>query len=294
MSTTTTSISKRPYGKNGVELSVLGFGAIIIMDEEQTLGHRIVGEAVERGINYFDVAPSYGDGAAQAALGPALEPYRKDVFLACKTGRRDRAGAEAELKESLEVMRTDYFDLYQLHAITSVEQDVDAVFEKNGLMDMLIEAKASGKVRHLGFSAHSEEAALAALDRYDFDSVLIAVNFATWHKNEYPWSVMDAAKEKGASILALKSMAKQHWTDGHPLRETYTKPWYEPLADPEMMELALRWTLSQPVTAAIPPGEIPLWQEALEIAARFEPITEDEEEKLRTYAQTLNPIFPNQ
>ena len=286
------SVPKRPYGKVGTSISVIGFGAIIIMDEEQNVAHRLVAEAVERGINYFDVAPSYGNGAAQAALGPALAPFRKDVFLACKTTCRDRAGAEAELNESLKIMQTDYFDLYQLHAITSVESDVDKVFEKNGVMDLLREARAVGKIRHLGFSAHSQEAALAALDRYEFDSILIAINFAAWFKHDYPKKVVAAARQKGTSVLALKSLAKQHWPEKHPLRTTYPKPWYEPLTDPELMETALRWTLSQPVVSAIPPGDVSLWQRSLEMVSRLLPATAAEEKRLRHYAQTLNPIFP--
>ena len=93
---------------------------------EQDHANRIVAEAVEKGVNYFDVAPSYGD--AEIKLGPALEPYRKDVFLACKTTQRTKEGAAAELKESLKRLRTDHLDLYQLHALSDVQKDVDAAF----------------------------------------------------------------------------------------------------------------------------------------------------------------------
>ena len=88
----------REYGNTGIELSVIGFGGIVLTDTEPEHAVRIVAEAVGRGVNYFDVAPSYGD--AQDRLGPALKPYRNDVFLACKTGQRDREGAEAELQDS--------------------------------------------------------------------------------------------------------------------------------------------------------------------------------------------------
>jgi len=144
--------------------------------------------SVERGVNYFDVAPSYGN--AQEKLGPALEPYRKNCFLACKTAKRQRAAAEAEFKRSFELLRTDWFDLYQLHSISDVAKDVDAVFVSGGVMDMLIDAKKSGRVRHLGFSAHSIEAAVAALDRYEFDSVLFPVNFATYYEGNFGPQIM--------------------------------------------------------------------------------------------------------
>lgn len=283
------TIPKRPYGNTGVELSIIGFGGVVVMGQEQADANRVVAEAVERGINYFDVAPSYGD--AEERLGPALEPYRKDVFLACKTGRRDRAGAEEEFQQSLRRLRTDHFDLYQLHALVDVENDVDAAFASGGVMEMVMEAKRSGQIRFAGFSAHSVEAALTAMDRYDFDSVLFPVNFATFFKEDFGPTVLAKAEEKGMARLALKAMARQKWEEGDPRRQTYQRCWYEPLTDPREAELALRWTLSQPVTAAVAPGEEELWRMAAEFAARFAPITESEEAELAQMAQSLNPVF---
>ena len=120
------SVPKRSYKDGGPTLSIVGFGGIIVMNAEQDAANRIVSWAVEQGINYFDVAPSYGD--SELKLGPALEPYRKDVFLACKTTERTRDKAEEEFKGSLKRLRTDYLDLYQLHALTDVKQDVDKTF----------------------------------------------------------------------------------------------------------------------------------------------------------------------
>src|SRR6201988_968512 len=112
-------IAKRTLGKTGEKLSMIGFGGIVVMNEDTGAASNIVAEAVDRGINYFDIAPSYGN--AQERLGPALKPHRHKCFLACKTGRRDAAGAQRELDESLRLLQTDHLDLYQLHAITSME-----------------------------------------------------------------------------------------------------------------------------------------------------------------------------
>jgi predicted aldo/keto reductase-like oxidoreductase len=248
-----------------------------------------VAKAVERGINYFDVAPSYGD--AEIKLGPALEPYRKDVFLACKTAQRERKAAEAEFARSLKLLRTDHFDLYQLHAITDVEKDVDSVFMKEGVMDMIDREKRDGRIRYVGFSAHSEEAALAALDRYDFDSILFPVSFATYLEGNFGPRVMEVCRKKKVAVLALKGMAKQHWQGDAMLRQMYPKCWYEPLHEPDWSELGLRWTLSQPVVSAVPPGEEPLFWKAVEIAERFKPIREQETARLKEYAATLKPLF---
>ncbi len=282
----------REYGKTGIQLSIIGFGGILVMNAEQKQADKLVAEAVERGVTYFDVAPSYGD--AELKLGPALEPYRKNVFLACKTGQRQREGAQAELKQSLERLRTDHFDLYQLHAITDLEKDVDAVFAKSGAMEVFIEAKKQGIVRHLGFSAHSVEAALTAMDRFDFDSILFPINFATFYKGDFGPQVIQKAQEKKVAILALKALARQSWPQDDPQRQQYAKCWYQPLTDPREAELSLRFTLSQPVTAALPPGEEACFRMALNIAENFKPITPAELETLKQLAQNLNPIFTAQ
>ena len=282
-------LPRRKYGKTGVELSVIGLGGIVVMRAEQAHADRVVAEAVERGVSYFDVAPTYGD--AEERLGPALEPYRKDVFLACKTTQRRREGAEAELKRSLERLRTDHLDLYQFHNIMSVEEDVDVVFSKGGAMEVFTEAKKTGQVRHLGFSAHSEEAALAMMDRYDFDSALFPINFATYYKGKFGPQVIRTAQSKGMSLLVLKALARQTWPEGDPQRQKYSKCWYQPTTDRREAELALKFALSQPVTAAVSPGEESLFWLALDLAMDFSPITPQEEEELKALAATLNPIF---
>ena len=155
---------KRRYG-NEDELSILGFGGIMVDNTEVSEAERLVGLAIDNGINYFDVAPSYGN--AEERLGPALAPYRKGVFLACKTAERSAEAARNELERSLQKMRTDYFDLYQLHMMTS-QEDFDQAVGPGGALETLIAAREEGKVRHLGFSAHSVECALALLNHFDF------------------------------------------------------------------------------------------------------------------------------
>lgn len=284
-----TSLPRRPFGKTGIQLSVIGMGGIVVMNAEQEHSNRVVAEFVERGVNYFDVAPAYGD--AEVKLGPALEPYRKDVFLACKTGKRTRDESAAELKQSLKTLRTDYFDLYQLHAVTETAKDIDSVFTKGGAMETFIEAKKSGQVRYLGFSAHSVEAAFAAMDRFDFDSILFPVNFATYFAGNFGPQIMEKAQSKGLARLALKALAFQRWPENHPDRKQYPKCWYQPLTDRHQAELALRFTLNQSVTAALPPGEESLFRLALDLASNLSPLTESELKELKALATPSNPIF---
>ncbi|HUU53832.1 MAG TPA: aldo/keto reductase [Armatimonadota bacterium] len=280
-------MKRRVLGRTGEELSILGMGGIVVSELEQAEANRIVAEAVDRGVNYFDVAPSYGD--AEERLGPALEPYRKDVFLACKTGSRDRDGSAKDLETSLKRLRTDHVDVYQLHGLMDLD-DVEKAFGPGGAIETFEAAKRDGKARFLGFSAHAEEAALAALDRFPFDSVLFPFNFACWSGGFGP-QVMEAAKAKGMGRLALKAAARTFWSGEE---QKHPKCWYEPYDDPDTARLAFYWTLSQDVTAAVSPGQHELFPMMLDLAEKFRPITPEEEQQLRGITEGLTPIFPQE
>lgn len=279
-------LTRREYGKTGEQLSLVGFGAIVVMDETPEDARSHVSWAVDQGVNYFDVAPSYGN--AEERLGPALAPFRNCVFLCCKTAQRDAGGASKELEASLKNLRTDHFDLYQLHALTTPE-DVEEAFRTGGVMETVLAAKKAGKLRYIGFSAHSETAALLAMKQFDFDSVLFPINFASWTKGQFGPKVVEEAKKRDVARLALKAMAHGKWPEGKPHR--WRKPWYEPLDDPRKAELALRWTLSQDITAALPPGEWPLFQMAVNIATDFRPITREETSELMALVPNVDALF---
>jgi len=279
-------IEKRALGKTGEMLSMIGFGGIVVMDATTQQAASRVKEAIDYGINYFDVAPSYGN--AEEMLGPALEPYRKKVFLACKTGERKKDGARRELEQSLKHLRTDHLDLYQLHAVTTLEE-VDTIFGKDGALETFVAARDEGKVRYLGFSAHSVEAAMALMEGFDFDTILFPVNFATWYNGNFGPQVLQKASEKKMGILALKAMAWRRWKEGE--EHTNSKTWYKPLPDREQAREGLRFTLSHPVTAAIPPGHEDLFSMALELATEFKPMDSGEIEAIKKKGLATDPIF---
>lgn len=282
-------MERRVLGRTGQELSIIGLGGVALVDMEQTEADRIVAEAIDRGVNYFDVAPSYGrDQETEKRLGPALAGKRESVFLACKTGRRDKAGAAEELRRSLFHLQTDYVDLYQLHAITT-EEDVETAFGTDGAMEAILEAQQAGLIRHIGFSAHSVEAAFLALDKYDFVSALFPINFVTFQNGNFGPQIIARAKAKGTARLALKAMARTNWKEG--ATRTFPHTWYEPLSDPHLAELGLRFTLSEDITAAVPPGDPRLFRLALDLAEKFKPLTDAERQELRDYAHDLTPIF---
>ncbi|UCF65994.1 MAG: aldo/keto reductase [bacterium] len=279
---------KRVY-KDNITLSIIGFGGILVMGMEQSEADRLVEESIrDIGINYFDVAPSYGDGEAELKLGKALRNSRKEIFLACKTMERNAAGAEKELHRSLQRFHTDYFDLYQFHAVTDPE-DVEQIFAPGGAMQTFLKARDAGKIRYIGFSAHSETAALAMLEKFTFDSILFPINFVCMAQGNFGPGVIQKATDKGVAILALKTLAYSPWPEG--MEKRYPKCWYRPVDDPRLARQALRFTLSEPVTAAIPPGDERLFRLALELASDFKPMTDMEKKKLLKATEQVEPLF---
>jgi predicted aldo/keto reductase-like oxidoreductase len=279
-------MERRSLGETGERLSLVGMGGIVVQGLEQSEADRMVAEAVDGGVNYFDVAPTYGD--AEERLGPALERHRSKVFLACKTSKRDKEGSARHLESSLQRLRTDHLDLYQLHGLTSLDE-VERAFGPGGAMETLEAARRQGKVRFLGFSAHSEEAALEAMNRFKFDTVLFPFNFVCWYHGFGP-RVLEAAGQRRMGRLALKAMARTPWPRGP--EQKWKKCWYQPFDEAKEVELSLRWTLSRAVTAAVAPGEPELFRMAVKAAESFRPLSSEETERLRAAATTLEPIFP--
>ncbi len=283
-------MEKRQYGKTGIALSVVGFGGILVTDETPSGAAEIVAEAVDRGVNYFDVAPSYGN--AEERLGPALEPYRKGVFLACKTEARTGPEAEASLSASLRRLKTDWFDLFQFHAVTTPE-DVQKILAPGGALEKVLAARARGQVRYIGFSAHSSEAALSLLASYSFDSVLFPINWASWLGAGFGPELVDACGRSGIPVLALKSLARRSLAPGE--ERPWAKAWYAPVDSYEDASLGLRFTLSRPgVVAAPSPGHKELFRWACQAAEELRPLSDAELNDLKERAGAITPVFPIQ
>jgi aryl-alcohol dehydrogenase-like predicted oxidoreductase len=281
-------IAKRTLGKTGEQLSIIGFGGIVVMDEETGAAKNIVAEAVDRGINYFDIAPSYGN--AQERLGPALAPYRKNCFLACKTEGRMKDDSRKQLEESLRLLKTDHVDLYQFHALTKMTE-LDKVLGPGGAMETMEAAKKEGKIRYIGFSVHSAETALAAMDRYNFDTVLFPVNWVLFTQAGFGPQILKRAQEKNMGVLALKGMAKTVWSADQKQNHPEPKCWYQPAAFPDEAALGLRWTLGHPITAAIPPGDERYFRLAMDVAQNFKPLEAHEVQALLSGGHGVEPIF---
>ena len=287
----TAPLPRRPY-KDGIDLSIIALGGIVVCGLSQEEASRRVAAAYDRGVNYFDCAPSYFDGEAEIKLGEALQPYRSKVFLAEKTMSRDAKGAREELERTLRRFHTDHVDLYQFHAVGSME-DVDKILAPTGAAETFFAARKEGKVRHLGFSAHDAPAALRLMDALELDSVLFPVNVNAWENGGFGPQILAKAKSKGMARLALKALAFGRWpADMKESDRKYPKCWYEPIDDREMARQALRFTLNHDITAAVPPGDERIFDLALELASMPLPqLSADELTGLKAKVSSLDPVF---
>jgi aryl-alcohol dehydrogenase-like predicted oxidoreductase len=280
----------RRFGRTGHMSTVVIFGAFAVGRSSQRETDETMELLLAHGVNHIDVAPSYAD--AELRLGPWLEKHRADFFVGCKTQLRGRQEARDELHRSLERLRIDRFDLYQLHAVTTMDE-LEQCFAPGGSLEAIVDARREGLTRYIGITSHGYEApavAMAALDRIDLDSVLFPVNFSMWANDRYRQqaeALLRRMAENDIGSMAIKAVARGPW-NGHAQRYN---TWYEPFDEPRAIERALRFTLSQPVTGAISAGDARLLPAILDAAERFAPLEPAEQAELMATAEEYGQIF---
>ena len=281
---------KRVLGRTGLEVSVVAFAGLALSQYNQEEGTRGVHKAFDRGLNYYDVAPAYGkDGDCEKKMGVALQGLdRSRYILACKTKRRDKDGCRQELERSLTRLKTDHFDLYQMHHLVKPE-DVKKALGPGGAMETILKAKEEGRIRAIGFSAHTTKAALEALRGFNFDTVMFPISFAEYYTRDFGKEVLALAKEKGAAVLSIKTIHSGAWPQG---AERTRQWWYRPLEKQDDINLAYRWTLSLPgVVAGFPASFLDLQEKAIEAGLAYRPATEADAKKLEEMAKGSGSIF---
>jgi predicted aldo/keto reductase-like oxidoreductase len=286
----------RVLGRTGKKISIIGFPGFSLRTGEQDACTTSLHKAFDSGVNYYDVAPAYDNGNCEIKMGVGLQGIKRDeIFLACKTKARDKKGSQEELDRSLMRLKTDYFDLYQLHCLIKPEE-VKQAFDPGGVMETIFRAKEQGKIRHIGFSAHTTKAALAALNRYDFDTVMFPINFVEMFIFGFGQQVLDLAVEKGAAVLAIKPMSAGNWASNEQRKEHQEKGgrtwWYQTLEEQDDINLAMRWALSQKgVVAGLPPAYLDLAELALEAGRQYRTASEEDEQTLRKLAANSHSVF---
>jgi predicted aldo/keto reductase-like oxidoreductase len=282
---------RRRLGRTGQTISMVGFPGLSLRNYSQDEGTAKIHETFERGLNYYDVAPAYGpNGECEVKMGIGMEGIDRDkVFLSCKTKRRDKAGAKEELDRSLKRLKTDHFDLYQLHCLFEPDEVNEALDKSSGAMATILDAQKAGIVKYIGFSAHTSRAAIAALQNFEFDTVMFPINFVEQQSIGMGKQVIDLAHKQDAGIIAIKSISKGTWPEGTKPRGAW---WYRWPEEQDELSLFYRWTMSQKnLASAIPCSFFPQIDMCMEAARSFTPITEDEVKQLRIVANDCESLF---
>lgn len=280
-------LPRRDLGRTGLKVSIVAFSGFALNKYEQEECNKGVRNAFDNGVNYYDVAPAYGQ--SEVRLGVALQQLKRDMyFLACKTKARDAKGAREELERSLTRLKTGHFDVYQLHHLRKPEE-VKQALGPGGCMETILKAKEEGKVRFIGFSAHTTKGALEAMKGFKFDTVMFPINFVEYYTFGFGKEVLAEAKRQGAAVLAIKPMSTGLWPKG---AEQTRKWWYRSAEDQEQVDLVMRWALSQePVVTTFSPAYLDLIAKAIEAGKHFRPITQAEIARLEALAKECNSVF---
>jgi aryl-alcohol dehydrogenase-like predicted oxidoreductase len=284
-------VERRRFGRTGHLSTVAIFGAAALWDVTQAEADAAMERVTGAGVNHIDVAPQYGH--AEERVGPWIERDRDRFFLGCKTMKRSRADAWAELRRSLERLRTDHLDLYQIHAVTSMEE-LDQAMAAGGAIETLVEARDQGLTRWLGITGHGIDAPrifLEALDRFEFDSVLFPINFVQMAQPAYRHdaeALVARCRDLDVGTMIIKSITRGPWGDRHRMHTT----WYQPFEDPIEIQRGVDFVLSHDVTGICTAGDTRLLPLVLDACERFTPMPPAEREALiGEEGSRLQPLF---
>jgi len=261
----------RPLGKTGVQVPIIGYGTaplgkIKFMDAPMVKkSQALLNHAIDQGITYLDTSPDYG---SQPKLGEVMKSRRDEVFLATKINKRRRDDVLAELQQNLKELQTDHVDLLQIHAI-NIMADLEAALAPDGAISALEEARRQGMTRFVGITGHARPWVLAhALERYDFDTVLVAIGAVDRLVNGPEEGLLPLAQSKNVGVIAMKVY-------GH--------------GELKQRELALRYSLGLPGVSVAILGmqEMEHIDENVRLAQNFRPLSESELDTLLQEARAL-------
>ena len=283
-------MEQRRLGRTGHTSSVVAFGAAGIGRVDQETADKAIQTALDYGVNHIDVAPSYGE--AELRIGPWMPKIRDRVFLGCKTNIRDAAGSWDECQRSLERLQTDRFDLYQLHSVGKLDQ-LDEVTKKGGALETLVKAKEQGLTTYLGITGHTHDAPathLEALRRFDFDTVMLPMNFVLWSIPQYRRdfeALLEECARRDVGIHVIKTLAKAPWGE----REKTYACWYEPFDGQGDIDQAVAFNLSLPIHTMCSTGDVTILPRMLAAAERVKPLQPPAREALLATANRYESPF---
>lgn len=280
----------RLFGRSGHFSSVAIFGTAAFWSVDQEEADAAMELIIDYGVNHIDVAPSYG--LAEERLAPWIRRMRDHFFLGCKTMERDREGAAAEMQRSLEKLHVDHFDLYQIHAVTTMDE-LDQATRAGGALEAILSAREAGLTRLIGITGHGVDTPailLEALQRFDFDSVLFPLNYIQVTNPAYRQdteALLHLCRERNVGTMIIKSIAAGPWGEEAQTNTT----WYKPFTDEENIQKCVNFVLSQDVTGLCTAGDTQLLPLVLEACDRFTLLTMEEQEALIASGTEYKPLF---
>ena len=283
-------MEKRRFGRTDHMSTLAVFGGASLGRLDQPLADQVIQGMINAGLNHIDIAPSYGE--AELRMGPWMPRIRDKFFLGCKTMERSKEGLIKECHESLVRLRVDRFDLYQLHAITTMTE-LDQCTQDGGALEGAIEMREQGLTRFIGITGHGMDAPqlfLEALSRFDFDSVLFPIYPALMANDQYragALALLELCEEKDVGVMAIKAITKEPWGDKEHTHHT----WYKPFEEPQAIQRNINFVLSHKLTHYCTAGDYRLLDDIYEACENFEPMTTEEKQALIEKQANLDLIF---
>lgn len=284
-------IPEQDFGRTGHKSTRVIFGSYALSQATQGEADRVLDVLLEYGINHIDTAHSYGN--AEKCVGGWMEQHRQDFFLATKTGKRSYKDAWKELQTSLDLLKTDHIDLWQMHGLTN-PQGWEKAMGPGGALEALLEAREKGLVRFLGVTGHGvkvPEMHLRSLERFDFDSVLLPYNFTQVQNPRYAANfakLVEVCQQNKIALQTTKSLGMRQWGDR---AKTYNTYFYQPLDAQPAIDKAVHWVLGHPDAFLISVGDMQLLPKVLQAANRFESRPSDEEMNALVREYEMAPVF---
>jgi aryl-alcohol dehydrogenase-like predicted oxidoreductase len=278
------------FGRTGHRSTRTIFGAAAFSDVTQAEADRTMELLLRFGVNHIDTAASYGD--SELRLGPWIEQHRAGFFLATKTGERTSQAAYDQIHRSLERLRVDQVDLIQLHNLVD-PAEWETALGPGGALEAAIRAREEGLVRFIGVTGHGTTVAAMhtrALERFDFDTVLLPYNYPMMQNPIYAADfeeLLARCRERGVAVQTIKAVTRAPWRD----RPQTAATWYEPLRDPVAIDRAVHWVLGRPGIFLNTVGDIGVLPMVLDAAARFRGRPSDEAMRKIAEQQAMEPLF---
>ena len=238
-------LPQRTLGKTGLKVTMLTVGGSHIGRPSEAVAQAVIEAAIENGIRTFDTAQLYQNGGSEERYGKFLTPkYRDHVLIFTKTMAEDAATARSHLEGSLRRMKTDYVDLWALHDIRTIDK---ADIRVPGVLDVMLKAKAEGKVRHIGFTGHGSwktHAHVLGLTEA-FETCQMPINIADPSYESFTLNVLPILMKRNMGVFAMKTLA----ADGLMGGRNHAAPRIIP--DHLSVHEALRYVWSLPVSSLV-------------------------------------------